>query len=272
MRGVRRDVAALVVRVDGEVETHQLVERGVVRPEHRGKVRRPVVLLREVNVLAAVVDVAVDARRNGRQLGDEVHRVLVGRVPVLRLVDPVRVRFGKERLLLEQRHRRHKLRHRVQRLGERVDDLERVLGDRPALVPLVRDRLDLSVSGDLARHEQPEEPLGQRLHAALDLRELLLALGDREPAEPNALVRVEQRGLGHEALDPAHAAVGHGHGHIAQNLLAVLGLHILDLSLLDRNQLRHALLERHHRTRLGRNGGATGRCRRGANRSTECHE
>mmetsp|Transcript_17276 Transcript_17276/g.28155 ORF Transcript_17276/g.28155 Transcript_17276/m.28155 type:complete len:279 (+) Transcript_17276:172-1008(+) len=42
VRGVRRGVAALVVRVDRQVQPHQLVDRGVVVPEHAAKVGRVV--------------------------------------------------------------------------------------------------------------------------------------------------------------------------------------------------------------------------------------
>lgn len=56
-----------------------------------GKVGGPVQAGVMWNELAALVGVAVDGRRNAGQLGDEIHRVLVHRVPVIELADSLLV-------------------------------------------------------------------------------------------------------------------------------------------------------------------------------------
>lgn len=64
--------------MDGEVETHQLSELGVVEAEHVAVVGRPVlVVIDGTDALPVAVCVAVDGRRDHRQLGDQVHRVFV---------------------------------------------------------------------------------------------------------------------------------------------------------------------------------------------------
>ena len=72
VHGVRRDVAALVVRVDDEVEAHELLELRRVEAEHVRKVGSPVERLVGADDVARVVLVAVDVRGHERQLGDEV--------------------------------------------------------------------------------------------------------------------------------------------------------------------------------------------------------
>ena len=71
LAGVRRDVAALVVRVDGDVEAHELDEVGLVgEAEQVGEVVGVVLVGLDRGELAAAVDVTVDAASNGRELGN----------------------------------------------------------------------------------------------------------------------------------------------------------------------------------------------------------
>lgn len=44
MTGVSANIAPLMVGMDGEVETHQLCEGGVLVAQHGGEVSRPVLL------------------------------------------------------------------------------------------------------------------------------------------------------------------------------------------------------------------------------------
>lgn len=64
--------------VDGEVESHQLGELGVLEAEHGAVVGGPVLVVVDgADALAVAVRVAVDGGRDHRQLGDQVHRVFV---------------------------------------------------------------------------------------------------------------------------------------------------------------------------------------------------
>ena len=78
MASVSADVAALVVRVDGEVEAHELRERSAVVAQHGGEVGRPVLGRVDAADLAVSVEVAVDGSGKRGQLGYQVHGVFVG--------------------------------------------------------------------------------------------------------------------------------------------------------------------------------------------------
>ena len=100
--GVGRDVAALVVRVDGDVEAHELDKLLVVAvAEQGGQVGRVVLVLVNLRELAVAVDVAEDAAGNVGELGDQVHRVVKRGLPVLALVHAVSVRLGEGRVVVE---------------------------------------------------------------------------------------------------------------------------------------------------------------------------
>lgn len=99
---VRRDVSTLVVRVDGNVQSHQVDELLIVTvTEHGSKVGR--VILVGVNgwEFSITVDVSEDSSGDSGELGDEVHRVIEGGLPVLSLVDTLRVGLGKGRVVVE---------------------------------------------------------------------------------------------------------------------------------------------------------------------------
>ena len=78
MARVCGDVAALVVRVDGQIESEQLVELRIVVAEHVGEVRAPVEFGVDRSDIAVLVGVAVDDGGDCGKLGDQVHGVFVG--------------------------------------------------------------------------------------------------------------------------------------------------------------------------------------------------
>lgn len=81
---VRADVATLVVGVDGEVQAHELDEVAVLgEAKLVGEVVAVVLVLLDWRNLAILVDVAVDLSGDRWELGDQVHRVLEGMLPVL---------------------------------------------------------------------------------------------------------------------------------------------------------------------------------------------
>lgn len=158
--GVGRDVAALVVGVDGEVETHQLNEVLVAaEAELVGEVEAVVLVLLDGRDLAAAEDVLVDAGGDGGELGNEVHRVLEGVAPVLLLVDTLGVGLSERRGLLERGDGDRELGHGVEVVGAVVDQLLNELGDGGASGPVGGQVADLLLGGDLAGEEEPEETL-----------------------------------------------------------------------------------------------------------------
>lgn len=160
--GVGRDVATLVVGVDGEVETHQLNKVGVVaEAELVGEVEGVILVLLDGSDLAALEDVLVDARSNVGELGDEVHRVLVGVGPVLLLVDTLGVGLGELGGLLESSDGKGELGHGVEVGRAVIDELLDELGDVGAGSPLGGEVTDLLLGRDLTGQEEPEETCGR---------------------------------------------------------------------------------------------------------------
>ena len=68
------DVAAFVVRVDCEIQSHQFDEVFVLaEAELVGKVVGVILVLLHGGYFAIFVDIAVDSSGDGWQLGDQVH-------------------------------------------------------------------------------------------------------------------------------------------------------------------------------------------------------
>ena len=66
-------------RVDGQVETHELGEHGVLVADHLGEVVAPVLLWVDgAGTLALLEEVVVDCGCHDGELGDQVHRVFEG--------------------------------------------------------------------------------------------------------------------------------------------------------------------------------------------------
>lgn len=177
--GVSADVTTLMVRVDGQVETHQLNEVAVAaEAELVGQVEGVVLVLLDRSNLAVLEDVTVDLGGNGGQLGDEIHGVLEGVVPVVLLVDTLGVGFGEGRLVLKGSNGQRELGHGVEGAGAAVDKLLEELRELGASSPLSRESTNLLLRGELAGQEEPEETLGKGLLTTGGLGQELLALRD----------------------------------------------------------------------------------------------
>jgi len=177
--GVRADVAALVVGVDGEVQTHQL-DKVLVVSEAKlvGQVEAVILVLLDRGNLSILVGVAIDRCGNGWELGDEVHRIVESVFPVLGLGHALSIGFCEGGFALEGRDGSRELSHRVQILGQVVEELQDVVWDLGELCPLGRESANLRLGGDLAGQEEPEETLRKRLLTAGCLGKKLLAFWD----------------------------------------------------------------------------------------------
>ncbi len=107
----------------GEVHAHHFVECRVLKTEHVGKVGRPVKLFLGSDDLAAVICVAVDERSNAGQLGDAVHGVLKGKLPIVLLVHTIAISLGEFGVLLQCHNSNRKGSHGVHALGKRKDEV-----------------------------------------------------------------------------------------------------------------------------------------------------
>lgn len=201
--GVCADVATLVVGVDGKVETHQLNEVLVVgEAELVGQVVRVVLVLLNGGNAAILVDIAVDLGGNGGELGNEVHGVLEGVLPVLSLLHALSIGLGELRLALESSDGEGELGHGVEVGGAAVDELLDELGDIGTGGPVGRQIANLLFGGNLAGQEKPEETLRKGLLATGGLGKDILALGDGLAAETDTLLRVEDGALQIVSIPP----------------------------------------------------------------------
>lgn len=156
--GVGRDIATLVVSVDGQVETEKLNEVGVVAEAQLvGEVEGVILVLLDGSDLAALEDVLVDARSNVGELSNEVHGVLKGVAPVLLLVDTLGVGLGEGGGVLESSDGQRELSHGVKVGRAVVDQFLDELGDVGTGSPLGREIADLLLGRDLAGKQKPEE-------------------------------------------------------------------------------------------------------------------
>lgn len=156
--GVSADISTLVVGVDGQVETHQLNEVTVVAVAKLvGQVERVVLVLLDRSNLAVLENIAIDLRSNGGQLGNEVHRVFEGVVPVFLLVDTLGVCLSERGLMLQGADGQGELGHGVKSARAAVEELLDELGDIRASGPLGRQIANLLLRGDLTGQEQPEK-------------------------------------------------------------------------------------------------------------------
>lgn len=177
--GVGGNVTTLVVSVDGEVESHQLNKVLVLgETELVGQVPRVVLVLLGGRDLAVLEDVAVDARGNVGELGNEVHGVLESVLPVLGLLHALGVGLSEGRLVLKSSDGQRELSHGVEGVGAAVDELLNELGEVGAGSPLSGEVADLLLRRNLAGKEEPEETLGKGLLTTGSLGKKLLALGD----------------------------------------------------------------------------------------------
>ncbi|KAG5457084.1 MAG: hypothetical protein BJ554DRAFT_2998 [Olpidium bornovanus] len=102
---VRRDVPALVVGVNRQVEPHQLNKFGIdIEAQQTSEICRVVEVRVHGGHFSVLVHVAVDTRRYVGQFRDQIHRVLVRVVPVLGFVDSGLVRSREGRIVLQRIH------------------------------------------------------------------------------------------------------------------------------------------------------------------------
>lgn len=245
--GVGRDVAALVVTVESEVETEEVLEVLVLLAtlaKHGSVVVGPILV--EINLgresTAAVVSVLVDLGGNGGQLSEQRDGVVKGRLPVVSLVEALLVGLGELGLVVEGRDGHGELGHGVEVLGEVVEHLGDKGGDLGLLGELTGELADLVGGGDLAGEEEPEHGLGKHLGARLALGEFLLAVLDGAAVEADTLVGVEDGAFPDHGLEAAHAAKGVFDLDLANDLVAV-GLDLLEKLALGGNDLFEGGLE-----------------------------
>lgn len=236
--GVGADVATFVISVDGEVQSQQLNELLVcAKAKLVGKVETIVLVLLDWSDLTALEDVLVDSRGNGRELGDQIHRVLESVAPVFRLPHSLGVCLGERRFVLESIDCDGELCHWVQVARASVDQLLNKFGDVRTGRPLGGEVADLLFAGDFTSQEQPEETLRtalartfsaisllsfhtfwQRLVSSGGFGKKLLAFWNCLSSESNTLLGIEDGPFPDERLDSTRTTVDLVQGNLSDNL------------------------------------------------------
>jgi hypothetical protein len=97
-----RDVTTLVVRVDGNVQPHQLDKLLIVTVTEQGsQVGRVILVGVNGGHLAITVNVSEDSSSNVGELGNEVHGIVESGLPVFLLVDTIRVSLGESGIVVK---------------------------------------------------------------------------------------------------------------------------------------------------------------------------
>ena len=151
--------------------------------------------------LPVLEHVAVDHCCDRRELGDQVHRVLIRGLPVLGLGHACCVLLSKDRLGVQSGYCRRELRHGVQRRRKCVDHVRHVRRDIGPRSPLARESICLRGCRDFSCEEQPEHTLGRHLRATRCRGKLLLAVKERQSPVADSFVRVQNRCLGDQTWD-----------------------------------------------------------------------
>lgn len=152
------DVPSLVIRVDGQVQAHQLDKVIIITiAELVGQVEAVILVLLNWSNLSILEYVAVDLGCDGRQFGYQVHGILEGVLPVLFLVDAFSIGLGENGLVFESGDSEGELGHRVQSGRAAIDQLLNELGQIGASGPICREGTNLLFAGDFTGQEQPEK-------------------------------------------------------------------------------------------------------------------
>jgi hypothetical protein len=241
---VSRDVTTFVIRVNGEVKTHQFNKVLVgLETKKLGEVVRVILISLDLRELTIVIDVAIDTGSNVRKLGNQIHGILKGGVPVLGLVDTFSVGLGKLRVVLESIDSKRELGHGVEGLGTTVNEFLNKFRNLSTGSPFSRETLDLIVGGDLTSDEQPEERLGEGLTTLLSTRKDLLTIGDGQTTETDTFLSIENGTFPDKTLNTTHTTIGLVNSDFTENLGSIFLFEFLDLGLLFRNEFSKTFLQ-----------------------------
>ena len=142
-----------------------------------------------------------------RQPGDQVHRIVKDRIPVVFFIQPLGIFLGKLAFRLQSHDRNNELGHRMRILRQSLDRRKHMVGYMTAPLPVGCDLMHIFLRRQLTHQHQMEKTLGQRLCASLRLRQSLLQFRYRIAAKPDPLLSVQQRSLADQSRNTPHSLV-----------------------------------------------------------------
>ncbi|KAH3661179.1 hypothetical protein OGAPHI_006586 [Ogataea philodendri] len=221
--GVCTNVTTLVIRVDRQVQSHQLQELWVrAVAKQVSEVGTVVQSWVHRSNLAVFENVSVDASSNVWQLGQQFDGVLVGVFPVFFLVDTGSVSLGKLRLGLQSGDSNRELSHWVQSSWRSINELFHMLWQLGSGSKLLGESLGLGGSWDLAGQQEPEQCFWKWLFTTFGLREFFLDVWNGSSPEPNSFNRVQNRSFPNQTFDSSHTTVGLVQQNFSNNLIMLV--------------------------------------------------
>lgn len=228
MCGVGRDIASLMITMEGEVETEEISESLILwLAEHDGEVLGPIeVAVDGWESTTWAVGLVVDLSGDSWELGEEGDGIFEDWLPVLGLVETVLVGLCEDGVVVESRDtggekhvrllslmgnngrnleggnlRNGELGHWVESLWEVLHHLFNEWWESSLVGELSRENADLLSGWDLTSKEEPEHGFWQHLGSGLSLWKNLLAILDGLSVETNTLFGVENGSLPEHSLD-----------------------------------------------------------------------
>jgi len=230
-----------VIAVNGEISSDEFLDDGVVVSHHVSVVSSPIKFGITINWLGVSVLVAIDKSSNSRDLSNEIHGIFVEGLPVVLLGDfAFIVEMSELRRLLEIEDSHGEHGHRVELVGERKNELHNIILNVSSVLPFNLESIDLSLSGEVSGHQQPEDTFREGLLVKLILSSGI-SLG--VSSEDNSLVRVATGQVTHESLHASHTTNNLLDSVVTDNLIAIFFLDLLELSLLLGDDFSQDLLE-----------------------------
>jgi len=151
-------VTTCMIGVDNKIQPHKINKILVVSEAKLvGQVETVILVRLDGSDLSVLEDVAIDLSSDGRKLGDQVHGILEGIIPVFRFVKTLGICLCELGLMFESSHSKRELRHWVESVGASVDKLLDKLGNRRTGSPLGRELTSLLLSRNLPCQKQPED-------------------------------------------------------------------------------------------------------------------
>lgn len=236
--------------MNGEISSDEFLDDIVVVSHHVSVVTSPIEFGVTLNWLGVSVLMTIDKSSNSRDLSNEVHGIFVEGLPVVFLGDlSFIVKMSELRRLLEVEDSHGEHGHRVELVGERKNELNYIFLNVSSVLPFNLEGIDLSLSGEVSSHQQPEDTFGERLlvelilSSGISLGEEFLELRDGVSSEDDSLVRIATGQVTHESLHTSHTTNNLLDSVVTDNLVAILLLDFLELSLLLGDDFSQDLLE-----------------------------
>lgn len=201
-----RCIAAFMVSVDGQIESHERLEVRVFDAQHVSKIGGPIEGGVWSNMVPVVVGPSVNVGSNARESRDEVHGIFIGRVPVFVFMKTFLVPARKDAFSLHAENGQCKLGHGVGFNGKGLEQCKSMLWDIAPVDPLLLKPVDFLIGWDFTNEHEPEQPFRQRLLAIDIFGEFFLKFGNGVATEADSVDGIQGRCFPDHTFYATHSA------------------------------------------------------------------